>query len=70
MKCDQENRQLRAIVGFGCVSWKPKLTDGETEEIQLNHEMALKRMYECGESVNDEVKQLCSISYYLQTSRP
>jgi hypothetical protein len=62
----KENKEFHAIDGFGCVSWDPKLPDGETEDTQVNHKMALKSMHESGLWDEVEVKRLYSLSYYLQ----
>jgi hypothetical protein len=62
----KENKELHAIDGFGCVSWDPKLANGETEDTQVNHKMALKSMHKRGLWDKVEVKRLCSMSYYLQ----
>ena len=62
----KDQRQLRPIDGLGCVSWQPPLPDNETDETQLGHKTELQQMHQRGQWDSEKVRELSSLSYYLQ----
>jgi len=59
-------RKLKVIDGLGCVSWSPKMPDGESDDSQINHKIALQRMHKRGQWDAGCVRRLSNISYCLQ----
>ena len=62
----KDQRQLRAINVLGCVSWQPPLPNNETDETQLGHKTSLQQMHQRGQWDSEKVRELSSLSYYLQ----
>jgi len=63
---NKESKELRVIDGLGCANYKGQLPKGETAQSQAGHKEALQLLFQRDHCDEDEVVQLCSLSYYSQ----
>jgi len=65
-RVNKETKELRVIDGLGCANYEGELPEGENAESQAGHKEALQLLFQRGQWHEDEVVQLCSLSYYTQ----